>query len=95
MRNSFPLLAYLNTPIRYYYFYLIPLGLALLIVSFDVHFQGMFPSTIASNLSSPHKFLNDFLVYVLSYALPLFLSIIFAYSSTDNKSSTLNNTTQN
>ncbi len=60
MRNSFPLLAYLNTPIRYYYFYLIPLGLALLVVSFDVHFQGVFPSTIASNLSSPHKFLNDF-----------------------------------
>ena len=60
MRNSSPLLAYLNTPIRYYYFYLIPLGLALLMVSFDVHFQGVFPSTIASNLSSPHKFLNDF-----------------------------------
>ena len=29
-------------------------------VSFDVHFQGILPSTIASNLSSPHKFLNDF-----------------------------------
>ena len=64
MRNSFPLLAYLNTPIRYYYFYLVPLGLALLVVSFDVHFQGMFPSTIASNLSSPHKFLNDFFWYM-------------------------------
>ena len=60
MRNSSPLLAYLNTPIRYYYFYLIPLGLALLMVSFDVHFQGVFPSTIPSNLSSLHKFLNDF-----------------------------------
>ena len=40
MRNSSPLLAYLNTSIPYYYFYLIPLGLALLMVSFDVHFQG-------------------------------------------------------
>ncbi len=64
MRNSSPLLAYLNTPIRYYYFYLIPLGLALLMVSFDVHFKGMFPSTITSNLSSRHKFLNDFSFYM-------------------------------
>lgn len=95
MRNSSPLLAYLNTPIRYYYFYLIPLGLALLIVSFDVHFQGILASTVSSNLSSPHKFLNDFFLFVLSSVLPLFLSIIFAYSSTDNKSCPLNNTTQN
>lgn len=60
MRNSSPLLAYLNTSIPYYYFYLIPLGLALLMVSFDVHFKGIFQTTITSNLSSRHKFLNDF-----------------------------------
>ena len=70
MRNSSSLLAYLNTPIRYYYFYLIPLGLALLMVSFDVHFQGVFPNTIASNLSSPHKFLNDF------FAICTFICIV-------------------
>ena len=60
MRNSSPLLAYLNIPIRYYYFYLIPIVIALLVVSLDFNFQGIFPSTIASNLSSPHKVLNDF-----------------------------------
>ena len=64
MRNSSPLLAYLNTSIPYYYFYLIPLGLALLMVSFDVHFQGIFQTTITSNLSSRHKFLNDMYLHL-------------------------------
>lgn len=73
MRNSSPLLAYLNTPIRYYYFYLIPLGLTLLVVNFDINFQGIFPSTIASNLSSPHKLLNDF------FAICTFICIVVIF----------------
>ena len=73
MQNSPPFIVYLNTPIRYYYFYLIPLVIALLIVSFDFHFQGVFPTSIASNLSSPHKFLNDFFAICTFICLALIL----------------------
>ena len=74
MQNSSPFIVYLNTPVRYYYyFYLVPLVIALLIVSFDFHFQGVFPSTITSNLSSPHKFLNDFFAICTFICIALIL----------------------
>ncbi|ATZ64874.1 hypothetical protein [Acinetobacter bereziniae] len=53
-------LYYLDLTAPFYYFYLIPVAIALVVISFDFSFYGIFPTTITSTLSSQHKFLNDF-----------------------------------
>lgn len=60
MKKNSVFLYYLDITAPFYYFYLIPITIALVIVSFDFSFDGLFPTTITSSLSSRHKFLNDF-----------------------------------
>ncbi len=60
MRKKSAYFYYLDVIAPLYYFYLVPLAIALVIVSFDFSFHGLFPSTIAASISSQHKFLNDY-----------------------------------
>lgn len=53
-------LIYLDNVVPYYYFYLIPLMIALIFVSFDFNFSGLLHTTMVTKLSNQHKFLNDF-----------------------------------
>lgn len=60
MRKKSAFLYYLDVTAPFYYFFLVPTAIALFIVSFDFPFQGLFPTTIDSSISSQHKFLNDY-----------------------------------
>ncbi|MEG2251357.1 MAG: hypothetical protein RSD09_07310 [Bacilli bacterium] len=60
MKKKLAFLYYLDVTAPFYYFYLVPITIALVIVSFDFSFHGLFPATIASSISSQHKFLNDY-----------------------------------
>jgi hypothetical protein len=53
-------LIYLDNIVPYYYFYLIPLMIALIFMSFDFNFYGLLHTTMVTKLSNQHKFLNDF-----------------------------------
>ncbi|MCG2608285.1 hypothetical protein LZZ98_07005 [Acinetobacter sp. SM34] len=73
MKKNSVFLYYLDATAPFYYFYLVPLTIALLIVSFDFSFQGIFPTTIASTLSSQHKLLNDFFAICNFFVIGLIL----------------------
>ena len=60
MKKKSAFLNYLDVTAPFYYFYLVPTVIALVIVSFVFSFQGLFPTTIDSSISSQHKFLNDY-----------------------------------
>lgn len=60
MKKKSAFLYYLDVTAPFYYFYLVPTAIALVIVSFDFSFHGLFPNTISSSVSNKHKFLNDY-----------------------------------
>ncbi|WP_180078330.1 hypothetical protein [Acinetobacter sp. YH12208] len=51
---------YLDNIAPFYYFLIIPFVIALTIICFDFEFRGIFPNTQQLQISSKHKFLNDF-----------------------------------
>ncbi|CAB1213167.1 hypothetical protein [Acinetobacter bouvetii] len=79
MKKNSAFLYTLEVTAPFYYFYLVPVAIALVIVSFDFSFQGLFPTTIASSLSSQHKFLNDFFALCNFFVIGLILVNYFRY----------------
>ncbi len=72
MKSPQPFFFYINSLIPYYYCYLIPVILCLIVVSFDFQFHGIFTETINSTLSSKHKFINDFFA-ICSYSVMILI----------------------
>jgi len=60
MKKNSVVLYYLDVTVPFYYFYIVPVAIALIIISFDFSLYGLFPSISASSISSQHKFLNEF-----------------------------------
>lgn len=83
MKKETVLLFYLNNLTSFYYFYLIPTIIAFVIVSFDFSFNGLFPSTVASLISSKHKFLNDYFAICSFSVIALIFINYFRYPLTN------------
>lgn len=79
MKKNSAFLYYLDLTAPFYYFYLVPVAIALVIVSFDFSFDGLLPTTIASTLSSQHKFLNDFFALCSFFVIGLIFFNYFKY----------------
>ena len=79
MKRNSVFLYYLELTAPVYYFYIVPVAIALIIVSFDFSFYGLFPTTITSTLSSQHKFLNDFFALCNFFVIGLVIINYFSY----------------
>lgn len=82
MKKKSAFLYYLDITAPFYYFYLIPTVTALIMVSFDISFNGFFPNTITSSISSKHKFLNDYFAICSFSVVSLIVINYFRYPST-------------
>ena len=55
---------YLDNIAPFYYFLIIPFVIALIVICFDFEFIGILSNTQQLQISSKHKFLNDFFCFM-------------------------------